>query len=121
MRLIDADALKAKLIEERDAIPLTRTDRYCFGVEFPNQHGTSMRGGINKAFRCMEQTPTIDAVPVAQLREMLSNLERMCRGGDEGETYTTGYRNGHHNGQIELLRYILQVPDGTSEDTREDS
>lgn len=66
------------------------------------------------------EQPTIDAVPVVQLMEMLSNLERMCRGGDEGETYTTGYRNGHHNGQIELLRYILQVPDGTSEDERKD-
>ena len=66
MRLIDADALKAKLIEERDSIPLTCTERYGFGVEFPNHHGTSMRGGINKAFRCMEQTPTIDAVPVVR-------------------------------------------------------
>ena len=69
MRLIDADALKAKLIEERDSIPLTRTERYGFGVEFPNHHGTSMRGGINKAFRCMEQTPTIDAVPVVRCKD----------------------------------------------------
>ena len=67
----------------------------------------------------VKDAPTIDAVPVAQLREMLSNLESKCC-GDGAETYTTGYRNGHHNGQIELLRYILQVPDGTSEDTRKD-
>lgn len=66
MRLIDADALKEMLIKERDAIPLTKTERYGFGVEFPDPHGTSMRGGINKAFRCMEQTPTIDAVPVVR-------------------------------------------------------
>ena len=66
MRLIDADALKEKLIEERDAIPLTCTERYGFGVEFPNHHGQSMRGGIRKALRCMEQTPTIDAVPVVR-------------------------------------------------------
>ena len=64
MRLIDADALKEKLLKERDAIPLTCTERYGFGVEFPNHHGQSMRGGIKKALRCMEQTPTIDAVPV---------------------------------------------------------
>jgi hypothetical protein len=64
MRLIDADALKEKLLKERDAIPLTSTERYGFGVEFPNHHGQSMRGGIKKALRCMEETPTIDAVPV---------------------------------------------------------
>ena len=69
MRLIDADALKEKLIKERDAIPITKTERYGFGVEFPDPHGTAMRGGINKAFRCMEQTPTIDAVPVVRCGE----------------------------------------------------
>lgn len=68
MRLIDADALKEKLIEERDAIPVIKTERYSFGVGLPNPHGMSMRGGINKAFRCMEQTPTIDAVPVVHGR-----------------------------------------------------
>ena len=61
----------------------------------------------------IKQQRAIDAVPVSQLREMLSNLESKCC-GDGAETYTTGYRNGHRNGQIELLRYILQVPDGTS-------
>ena len=93
MRLIDADALN-------------------------NLMGVSANELFVKCW--LDRMPTIDAVPVAQLREMRSNLERMCRGGDEGETYTTGYRNGHHNGQVELLRYILQVPDGTSEDERED-
>ena len=119
MRLGDLDALKEMLIKERDAIPLTKTERYSFGVGLPNPHGMSMRGGINKAFKCMEKVPTIDAVPVSQLREMLSNLEMMCRGGDEGETYTTGYCNGHHNGQVELLRYILQIPDGTSDERKD--
>lgn len=60
MRLIDADALKEKILAERDAIPKTYVERYGFGVEFPNQHGNSMRGGIRKALRCLEQTPTID-------------------------------------------------------------
>ena len=69
MRLIDADALKEKLIKERDAIPITKTERYGFGVEFPDPHGMSMHGGINKAFRCMEQTPTIDAVPVVRCKD----------------------------------------------------
>lgn len=69
MRLIDADALKENLIKERDTIPLTKTERYGFGVEFPDNHGMSMRGGINKAFRCMEETPTIDAVPVVRCKD----------------------------------------------------
>lgn len=69
MRLIDADALKEKILKERDAIPTTRTERYGFGVEFSNPHGESMRGGIRKALRCMEQTPTIDAVPVVRCKD----------------------------------------------------
>jgi len=35
--------------------------------------------------------------------------------GDEAETYTTGYRNGHRNGQAELIAYLLQIDTGTSE------
>ena len=69
MRLIDADEFKAKLLKERDAIPLTCQERYGFGVAIPNKHGTSMRGGIRKALRCMEQTPTIDAVPVVRCKD----------------------------------------------------
>ena len=68
MRLIDADALKQKLLEERDAIPLTYTERYGFGVEFPSSFGQARRGGVKTALRCMEQTPTIDAVPVVHGR-----------------------------------------------------
>jgi hypothetical protein len=82
MRLIDADALKEKLIEERDAIPLTCTERYGFGVEFPNHHGQSMRGGIRKALRCMEQTPTIDAVPVVRCKD--------CKHYDKRSDYCEG-------------------------------
>lgn len=73
MRLIDADALKERLIIERDKIPLTKTERYSFGVEFPYRHGQSMRGGIRKALRCMEQTPTIEAEPVRHGRWRLNN------------------------------------------------
>jgi hypothetical protein len=100
MRLIDADALSAEHCEgcSKDIQDGCKTDPVCATLMW------------------FKDAPSIDAVPMSQLREMLSDLERMCRGGDEGETYTTGYRNGHHNGQIELLRYILQVPDGTSED-----
>jgi hypothetical protein len=75
LRLIDADALKENLIKERDTIPLTKTERYGFGVEFPDNHGMSMRGGINKAFRCMEETPTIDAVPVVRCKDCVGYRE----------------------------------------------
>ena len=68
MRLIDADALKEKLRKERDAIPLTYTERYGFGVEFPSGFGQARRGGVKTALRCMEQTPTIDAVPVVRCK-----------------------------------------------------
>jgi hypothetical protein len=69
MRLGDLDVLKEMLIKERDAIPLTKTERYGFGVGLPSSHGMSMRGGINKAFRCMEKVPTIDAVPVVRCKD----------------------------------------------------
>ncbi len=63
--------------------------------------------------------PAADVVEVGTLKAMLSALESKCF-GDGVENYTTGYRNGHRNGQIELLRYILRVPEGTSEDARMD-
>lgn len=68
-RYIDANVLKEKLLQERDAIPLTRVERYSFGVETPNRDGIAMRGGINKALRCMEQTPTADVVKVVRCKD----------------------------------------------------
>jgi len=38
--------------------------------------------------------------------------------GDNQETYTTGYRAGHTNGQIELLERILRIPIGVTESER---
>lgn len=73
MRLIDADALKERLIKERNAISVTKTERYGFGVGMPSPHGMSMRGGINKAFRCMEECPTIEAEPVRHGRWIVRN------------------------------------------------
>lgn len=64
MRPIDADELKKAILEERDKIPLEIVERYSFGVATPNKHGESMRGGIRKALRCLEETPTLDVEPV---------------------------------------------------------
>lgn len=49
---------------------------------------------------------------VGDLLDMLSDLTAAGE-VDNRETYTTGYRNGYRNGRIQLLKYILQIPDGT--------
>lgn len=58
MRLIDADELKKSILKERDAIPKAVYKRYELAVS-----------GIRVALRCMENTPTIDAVPVVSCRD----------------------------------------------------
>lgn len=63
MRLIDANRVVKDIISERDKIP------YELVPEKPFKHGNSMRGGIRKALRCIEQAPTVDAVPVVRCRE----------------------------------------------------
>lgn len=84
-RLIDADALKERILKERDAIPTTIVERYSLGVPTPNNHGNSMRGGIRIALRCMEQTPTIDAVEVVRCKDCKQNL------GIHGDFIECGY------------------------------
>ena len=63
MRLIDATEVVKNIVAERDKIP------YELVSEKPFKHGNSMRGGIRKALRCIEQSPTVDAVPVVRCRE----------------------------------------------------
>ena len=63
MRLIDANEVIKNIVAERDKIP------YELVSEKPFKHGNSMRGGIRKALRCIEQAPTVDAVPVVRCRE----------------------------------------------------
>lgn len=70
MRLIDADELKERILVERRKIPLTCPGAsYEFYISKPYQHGNSMRGGIRKALRCMEQCKTVDAVPVVRCKD----------------------------------------------------
>lgn len=38
--------------------------------------------------------------------------QKQLDSGDGKETYTTGYRNGHTNGQMELLEKILDIDVG---------
>ena len=70
-RLIDANEVVKAILEERDKIP------YELVSEKPFKHGNSMRGGIRKALRCIEQAPTVDAVPVVRCRE--------CKWGQEDD------------------------------------
>ena len=63
MRLIDANKVVKNIVAERDKI------QYELISEKPFKHGNSMRGGIRKALRCIEQAPTVDAVPVVRCRE----------------------------------------------------
>ena len=70
MRLIDANAVVKAILEERDKIPRTiATAPYEPWAEKPYHAGDKMRGGIRKALRCIEQAPTVDAVPVVRCRE----------------------------------------------------
>jgi hypothetical protein len=69
-RLIDANELKQRILAERDKIPHELPSAvYEFGIPKPNHHGDSMRGGIRKALRCLEQCKKVDAVPVVRCKD----------------------------------------------------
>ena len=61
--------------------------------------------------------PGNEPLTMDELREELERLEELATAtnGDVEKTYTNGYRWGHRNGQIELLRRILNIGDGTCE------
>ena len=65
MRLIDANEAVKNIVAERDKTP------YGLVSEKPFKHGNSMRGGIRKALRCIEQAPTVDAVPVVRCEKCM--------------------------------------------------
>ena len=58
----------------------------------------------------------MEDLTISDLQQMLIVLDATCY-GDGAETYTTGYRNGHRNGRIEILRHVLEIPEGDSSDT----
>lgn len=70
MKLINYEEYKNKLLEVRDSIPLTvPAATYELMREKPNTHGMSMRGGIRKALKCLEQCQNVsDVVPASQER-----------------------------------------------------
>lgn len=61
-----------------------------------------------------------DVAPTVELEDLRAKYQALVaekdkNSGDTAETYTTGYRYGHRNGQIELLQQILGIFDGVSE------
>ena len=80
-RLIDANAVVRAISEEKHTIPVTvPAASYELVHEKPYKHGEAMRGGIRKALRCIEQAPTVDAVPVIRCRDCFG---RSCWEKDE--------------------------------------
>lgn len=59
-RYIDADVAIKKILDIRDEIPRTINDS--FGKEITNHNVDLMRGGLRKALRCINDTPTADVV-----------------------------------------------------------
>ena len=82
MRLIDGNEVVKNIVAERDKIP------YELVSEKPFKHGNSMRGGIRKALRCVEQAPTVDAVEVVRCKDckylMFSDCYGECGKGHMG-------------------------------------
>lgn len=69
MRLIDASKVVQDIVSVRNEIPLKVP---CAPYELldykPWDTGEAMRCGIRKALRCIEESPTIDAVPVVHAK-----------------------------------------------------
>lgn len=78
---------------------------------------TEQKGHFVLALEIMRRAqPANDPLMLEQMQGLLERLEAECReAGDGHEDYTNGYRWGHRNGQIELLRRILNVREGACE------
>lgn len=68
----------------------------------------------------LKDIPAADVAPAGELEDLRAKYQALVaekdkNSGDTAETYTTGYRYGHRNGQIELLQQILNICDSTSE------
>jgi len=91
----------------------------CDAVElFPSEY-QEIENAINRVVDDIAEV--VDTTEIVDLRAKYKALidEKAKNSGDTTETYTTGYRNGHRNGQIELLQQILNICDGVSEPENE--
>ena len=75
MKLINYEEYKNKLLEVRDSIPLTvPAASYELMLEKPYTHGMSMRGGIRKALKCLEQCQNVSDVVLASQERTYKHL-----------------------------------------------
>lgn len=91
----------------------------CNAVElFPSEY-QEIENAINRVVA--DVALVVDTTELEDLRAKYQALiaEKAKNSGDTAETYTTGYRYGHRNGQIELLQQILGICDGVSEPENE--
>ncbi len=87
----------------------------CDAVELYPSEYQEIENAINRV--ADDVALVMDTTELEDLRAKYQSLiaEKAKNSGDAAETYTTGYRYGHRNGQIELLQQILDICDGVSE------
>ena len=87
----------------------------CDAVELYPSEYQEIENAINRVVA--DVALVMDTTELEDLRAKYQALvaEKAKNSGDTAETYTTGYRYGHRNGQIELLQQILGICDGVSE------
>ncbi len=87
----------------------------CDAVELYPSEYQEIENAINRV--ADDVALVMDTTELEDLRAKYQSLvaEKDKNSGDTAETYTTGYRYGHRNGQIELLQQILNICDSTSE------
>lgn len=86
----------------------------CDAVELYPSEYQEIENAINRV--ADDVALVMDTTELEDLRAKYQSLvaEKDKNSGDTAETYTTGYRYGHRNGQIELLQQILGIFDGVS-------
>ena len=91
----------------------------CDAVELYPSEYQEIENAINRVVA--DVALVVDTTELEDLRAKYQALvaEKAKNNGDTTETYTTGYRYGHRNGQIELLQQILDICDGVSEPENE--
>ena len=83
-------------------------------------YGWPCAAAVIEDYLHMGAIPAADVAPAVELEDLRAKYQALVaekdkNSGDTAETYTTGYRYGHRNGQIELLQQILNICDSTSE------
>lgn len=107
-------AMSKEYITKSEAI-----EAACNAVELYPSEYQEIENAINRVVA--DVALVVDTTELEDLRAKYQALvtEKAKNSGDTAETYTTGYRYGHRNGQIELLQQILDICDGVGETENE--